>query len=194
MIGRTFDLRAAYKQFPLSATTRSTLRIAVSKPGQSAPAILGVNALPFGVVGSVAGFLKLSHALWYIGTVARGLCWTAFYDDFSALLSREELIHSTSSSCELLLRLLGVDYMRTRVVKQYPSVGTSRCWVWWSTRKLRQSHLSQSPTLNEERNSSVLWKMFFDVDLSVLKKLRSSEVLHFWTNCQCSCQEFRSAE
>jgi len=47
-----------------------------------------------------------------IETVALGLCWTAFYDDFS-VLSREELLQSTSSSCELLFRLLGVDYADT---------------------------------------------------------------------------------
>ena len=76
------------------------------------PSILGVNALPFGGVGSVAGFLRVSHALWHIGAVALGLCWTAFYDDFS-VLSREELLRSTSSSCELLFRLLGIDYADT---------------------------------------------------------------------------------
>ena len=112
LIGRTYDLRAAYKQFPLSETSRSLLRIAVSRPGQEAPSILGVDALPFGAVGSVAEFLRVSHALWHIGTVALGLCWTAFYDDFS-VLSREELLRSTSSSCELLFRLLGIDYADT---------------------------------------------------------------------------------
>jgi len=56
MIGRTFDLRAAYKQFPLSEASRSLL-IAVAKPERESPVFLGVNALPFGAVGSVAGFL-----------------------------------------------------------------------------------------------------------------------------------------
>ena len=64
---------------------------------------------PFGAVGSVAGFLRISHALWFIGAAALGLCWTAFYDDFS-VLAREELLHSTSSACELLFRLLGIDF------------------------------------------------------------------------------------
>ena len=107
--GRTYDLRAAYKQFPLSAADREILRIAVCQPGQSAPSIFGVNALPFGAVGSVAGFLRISHDLWFIGAAALGLCWRAFYDDFSGL-AREELLHSTSSACELLFRLLGIDF------------------------------------------------------------------------------------
>ena len=44
-----------------------------------------------------------------IGAAALGLCWTAFYDDFS-VLAREELLHSTPSACELLFRLLGIDF------------------------------------------------------------------------------------
>ena len=109
IFGRTYDLRSAYKQFPISARDRDLLRIAVNRPGANSPSIFGVNALPFGAVGSVAGFLRISHALWFIGAVGLGLCWTAFYDDFS-VLTRDELLHSTGSSCELLFRLLGVDF------------------------------------------------------------------------------------
>ena len=109
ILGRTYDLRSAYKQFPISERDRDLLRIAVNRPGASSPSIFGVNALPFGAVGSVAGFLRISHSLWYIGTVGLGLCWTAFYDDFS-VLTRDELLHSTASACELLFRLLGVDF------------------------------------------------------------------------------------
>ncbi len=109
VVGRTYDLRSAYKQFPISAGDRDILRIAVNQPGESIPAMFGVNALPFGAVGSVSGFLRISHSLWYIGTAGLGLCWTAFYDDFS-VLTRSELLHSTTMSCELLFKLLGVDY------------------------------------------------------------------------------------
>ena len=42
VVGHTYDLRAAYKQFPLSAADRESLRIAVCQPGQSAPSIFGV--------------------------------------------------------------------------------------------------------------------------------------------------------
>ena len=87
IFGSTYDLRSAYKQFPISARDRDLLRIAVNRPGANSPSIFGVNALPFGAVGSVAGFLRISHALWFIGTVGLGLCWTAFYDDFSVLTS-----------------------------------------------------------------------------------------------------------
>ena len=112
VVVRTSDLRAAYKQFTLSAADREILRIGVCQPGRTEPSIFGLNALPFGAMGSVAGFLRISHALWFIGAAALGLCWTAFYDDFS-VLAREELLHSTSSACELLFRLLGIDFAHT---------------------------------------------------------------------------------
>ena len=108
VVGRTYDLRAAYKQFPVSVSGREILRIAVCRPGHSAPSLFGVNALLFGL----AGFLRISHALWFIGVSALGLCWTAFYDDFS-VLTRVDLLKSTSLSCELLFRLLGMDFADT---------------------------------------------------------------------------------
>ena len=109
IVGRTYDLRSAYKQYPISEKDREVLRIAVNRPGYEKPSFFGVNALPYGAVGSVAGFLRISHSLWFIGAAGLGLCWTALYDDFS-VLSREELLHSTANACELLFRLLGIDY------------------------------------------------------------------------------------
>ena len=70
--------------------------------------LIGFNALPFGAVGSVAGFL-VSLAVWYIGITALQVCWTAFYDDFS-VLSRKELLSNTSWCVETLFKLLGLRY------------------------------------------------------------------------------------
>jgi hypothetical protein len=38
--------------------------------------------LPFGAVRSVHSFLRLSRAIWWLGTVGCKLMWTSFYDDF----------------------------------------------------------------------------------------------------------------
>ena len=73
--------------------------------------LVGFNALPFGAVGSVAGFLRVSLAVWFIGLLALQLCWTVFYDDYS-VLSREELPNSTSWSVETLLDLLGLTFAK----------------------------------------------------------------------------------
>eukprot|EP00435_Cladocopium_sp_Y103_P061907 s913_g23.t1 len=107
--GRTYDLKSAYKQFAVSPTDRATLRMGVNVPGETDPSVIGFNSLPFGAVGSVAGFLRVSQALWYIGYFGLGLLWSAFYDDFT-LLSRSELASSSSWSCETLFTLLGLKY------------------------------------------------------------------------------------
>ena len=107
--GRTYDLKSAYKQFAVHKDDRATLRMGVNIPGSDRFAIIGFNSLPFGAVGSVAGFLRVSQALWYLGYFGLGLMWSAFYDDFT-LLSRRELENSSSWACESLLRLLGMEY------------------------------------------------------------------------------------
>lgn len=110
--GRTYDLKSAYKQFAIHPDDRSILRLAVNQPGHATPVLFGVNALPFGAVGSVSAFLRVSLSIWYIGLKGLGLFWTAFYDDFS-VVSRDELVSSTSHSCEMLFRLLGVQFAET---------------------------------------------------------------------------------
>ena len=71
--GRTYDLKSAYKQFAASEGDRDTLRMGVNVPGQEAHAVIGFNSLPFGAVGSVAGFLRVSQALWYVLALERFL-------------------------------------------------------------------------------------------------------------------------
>ena len=83
--------------------------MAAQSPESLTPRLIGFNALPFGAVGSVAGFLRVSLAVWYIGMAALKLCWSAFYDDFN-VLSRRELLSSTSWSVEMLFQLLGLKY------------------------------------------------------------------------------------
>ena len=106
--GRTYDLRSAYKQFAVHPDDRAALRMGVNVPGSDRCAIIGFNSLPFGAVGSVAGFLRVSQAVWFLGYFGLGL-WSAFYDDYT-LLSRYELESSSSWACEALFNLLGLAY------------------------------------------------------------------------------------
>ncbi|CAE7231137.1 unnamed protein product [Symbiodinium sp. CCMP2592] len=108
-LGRTCDLQAAYRQFGISAAARELLRIVVNKPGAAQPILLGANSLPFGAVGSVAGFLRLSMAIWSISLVGLELCWSAYYDDFPTVTS-EPLLENTSSCVDRMFTLLGLDY------------------------------------------------------------------------------------
>ena len=111
IFGRCYDLKSAYKQFAVHGSDREHLRMAVRSPVDGAVKLIGFNASPFGAIGSVAGFLRVSLAVWFIGIVALQLCWTVFYDDYS-VLSREELLNSTSWSVETLLDLLGLAFAK----------------------------------------------------------------------------------
>ena len=109
VLGRCYDLKSAYKQFAVHPKDRSHLRMAVRSSADGTLRMLGFDALPFGAVGSVAGFLRVSLAVWYIGLIALQICWTVFYDDYS-VLSRESLLENTSWTVESLFSLLGLKY------------------------------------------------------------------------------------
>ena len=109
--GRVYDLKSAYKQLPIRCFDRDTLRMGVNVPGRDAPAVIGFNSLPFGAVGSVAGFLRTAHAVWHIGFHLLGLLWSSFYDDFT-VISRDVLEKNTSWACESLFDLLGFVYAK----------------------------------------------------------------------------------
>ena len=109
VVGRTYDLKSAYKQFPISEEARRLLRIAVHEPGKDEPHLMGLDVLPFGAVASVAAFLRISMAVWFIGIRCLGIYWSAFYDDFS-VVCRQELASNTAWACESLFKLLGLRF------------------------------------------------------------------------------------
>ena len=111
IVGRTFDLRSAYKQFGVSLETRDVLRLVVWDADQKRPCLLGLNVLPFGASGSVSVFLRVSMALWFIGTVGFKLCWTVFYDDYT-LICKKRMCHGTGIAAEALFELFGMWYAK----------------------------------------------------------------------------------
>eukprot|EP00435_Cladocopium_sp_Y103_P015182 s5093_g3.t1 len=111
VVGRTYDLRSAYKQFGVSCETRNLLRLIVWDADQRKPCLLGVNALPFGAAGSVNAFLRISMALWFIGTVGLRLSWTVFYDDFT-VICKKRLSRGTGIAAEALFDLFGMWYAK----------------------------------------------------------------------------------
>ena len=108
MLGRTYDLKSAYKQFPLAPGDRS-LPHCSELSFISSCQTLEANMLPFGAVGSVSGFLCVSMAVWYVGLRGLSIYWSAFYDDFSVVTSTS-LENSTAWACESLFKLLGLKF------------------------------------------------------------------------------------
>ena len=108
--GKTFDLTSAYKQFPVHPDDRRHLRIAILEPG-GGPRLFGMNSLPFGATGSVAGFLRISAALFYILTVGLRIWCSAFFDDFPTI-SPSSVAFSSDQTVRLLFDMLGVRYAK----------------------------------------------------------------------------------
>eukprot|EP00435_Cladocopium_sp_Y103_P012737 s4229_g3.t1 len=111
LVGRTYDLRAAYKQFGTDPWHADRLRIGVKNPAGGV-GVFRALALPFGASGSVVHFLRISSSLTFIGVVALMLVWTSFFGDFTCLCCQDEE-KNTSFYIESLFRLLGVDYADT---------------------------------------------------------------------------------
>ena len=109
--GRTFDMKAAYKQYGVDSQDRDLIRLAVRNPVDHAVSLFGVNSLPFGATGSVGGFLRISMAVWYLGLAIFKLPWTAYFDDYT-VFSRDELVCNTSQTICNLFDLLGIDFAR----------------------------------------------------------------------------------
>ena len=104
---------------PQKFAGRKHPRMAVRSPMDGAVSMMGFNASPFGAVGSMAGFLRVSLAVWLIGLVvlraALQLCWTVLPDDH-IVLGREELpnipSYIPSRSFVTLLDLLGLTFAK----------------------------------------------------------------------------------
>ena len=101
IIGKTFDLKSAYRQFCISEEDRRLVRIMVYDVENESPVTFGLNVLPFGAVGSVAGFLRVSLQL----------AWTAFYDDYTIITS-PALRNSSELAAASLFDLLGIVFAK----------------------------------------------------------------------------------
>jgi len=103
---RTFDLKSAYRQVPLTEESRELAYICVYCPDDGCPKIFKLNCLPFGATAAVYHFNRCAIALWYLGTAALDILWTNYYDDFTVVCPLE-LVPSTESAVLMLFKLTG---------------------------------------------------------------------------------------
>ncbi|CAE7564390.1 unnamed protein product [Symbiodinium natans] len=64
-------------------------------------------ALPFGASRSVYSFLRVAHAIWWVGCTALSLMWTVFFDDDYVTLTFEQEVRHTDAAVVALFNLLG---------------------------------------------------------------------------------------
>ena len=103
LVGRTFDLKKAYRQLGVRADNLKYSWGGVWNPKQGRAEVFQMKSLPFGATASVAAFLRVSRSLRTLGTRLGHLVWTSFFDDF-IIVSRPE----DSQSAEMMVKFLFV--------------------------------------------------------------------------------------
>ena len=144
LVGRTFDLKTAHKQYGIRLEDRDLVRIAVLNADNNQVELLGLNSLPFGSVGSVGAFLRVSLAVWYVGIRALSLSWSAYFDDCTAL-STQQLAQNTTGCVEMLFDLLGIDFARdgskaTPFASKFKTLGVEIDLSQWSQGEVLIGH------------------------------------------------------
>eukprot|EP00438_Fugacium_kawagutii_P025712 Skav210468 [mRNA] locus=scaffold737:33999:35231:+ [translate_table: standard] len=106
VVGRTFDMKSAYKQLALADSSLWASYVAIFNPETRSPEIYQLLAAPFGATRSVYSFLRVASGIWHLGAKALDLAWTVFFDDFVVMTS-SELSSNTTSTVSLFFKLLG---------------------------------------------------------------------------------------
>ena len=106
VLGKTFDLKSAYRQLGIHPSSLKYSYIACFDPSSRGPAVFQMLAVPFGGSRSVYSFLCIVRVIWWIACKCLAVMWTNFYDDF-VTLSFETDAERTGAAVELLFDLLG---------------------------------------------------------------------------------------
>eukprot|EP00435_Cladocopium_sp_Y103_P004054 s4006_g1.t1 len=106
LVGRTYDLRKAYRQLGVHEDDYRFSWIAVWSTEHSCVKLFRMKGLPFGGTASVASFLRISRALKELGIRGGALLWSSFFDDFICI-SRPEDASSADMTIRFLFKSLG---------------------------------------------------------------------------------------
>ncbi|CAE7245150.1 unnamed protein product [Symbiodinium sp. CCMP2592] len=82
ILGKAFDLTAAYRQMPVHPDTAWAAYVCFVHPDTNERVYFRMKAMPFGSAMAVYAFLRISHSLWFLGAKALLLPWSSFFDDF----------------------------------------------------------------------------------------------------------------
>ena len=93
ILGRTWDLKSAYKQLAVRADHKHFAIICVMDPEADVVQYCRLHSLPFGAVAAVHAFLRCSEALKAIARKKFFIAMTSFFDDFTVLTSAANAAH-----------------------------------------------------------------------------------------------------
>ena len=117
LVAKCWDLSDAYKQVPLSDEAfHLGSYLAVYDPSCSSAKIFKQCVLPFGSIASVTAFLRVSLALWKVGSTLLHLMWSVYFDDFLCLARNSESKH-VDFCVDALFSLLGWKISKSKLVE-----------------------------------------------------------------------------
>ena len=106
LVGKTYDMRKAYRQIAIREDHLDLAWISVWDPTKGSPSVFRMESMPFGATASVGAFLRISQAVKRIGISLCGLVWSSFFDDF-VCVCREGTQTQTDRMVRLLFKTLG---------------------------------------------------------------------------------------
>ena len=109
-VGKTVDLKRAYKQVPLHPSHRD-LVVVFQGTGKNQKEFFLCNSLLFGLSASVFSFARIARSLWFILSKVLNLPLGNYFDDYP-VFSTEHTATSTDSFVGEVLDLLGWDFAR----------------------------------------------------------------------------------
>eukprot|EP00435_Cladocopium_sp_Y103_P054436 s1937_g17.t1 len=140
---KCWDLSDAYKQLPLSdhAFDHDAFLV-VFDPDSRRACIYQQKGLPFGSIASVTSFLRLSLALWKLGSSLLNVAWSSYFDDFLSLAEAGMERH-TDMVITFLFSTLGWRLATEKLV-DFDSV----CKVLGVKLNLSEAHLGTATVMN----------------------------------------------
>ena len=104
---KTWDLKSAYKQLPLSdaAFDRDSFFV-IFDPRIREPAVFKQRALPFGSRASVTAFIRSALGVWTVAVKLLFLVWSVYFDDYLSIARGSEAKH-VDLVISVFFRLLG---------------------------------------------------------------------------------------
>ena len=93
VVGRTWDLKSAYKQLAVREDHKRFAVICTIDPESNCVKIADVHSMPFGALAAVHAFLRCGEALKAVGRSKLLLVMTNFFDDFTVLSCKANSKH-----------------------------------------------------------------------------------------------------
>ena len=106
IVGRTYDMEAAYRQLPIPPGDRNKAVVCVYDPDRREVRGFEMATMPFGAIASVYAFLRTAAAVNNIGCTLLGIPMTSYFDDFT-VVTKAELSKGTGIAVRTLFEILG---------------------------------------------------------------------------------------